>query len=130
MGFLVDSQHLATVKRAVMKEAESHFSPEFLNRIDDIIVFSPLTQEEVEEIARRYLAGVHRSLVPYGKSLQFSESALKILAESGFSLKYGARFLKRRIDEQVKIPITLHWQEGSRFTIDAREGQAAVTWDP
>jgi ATP-dependent Clp protease ATP-binding subunit ClpA len=130
MGFLVDSQHLATVKKAVMKEAESHFSPEFLNRVDDIIVFSPLTQEEVEEIARRYLTGVHKSLVPYGKSLQFSESALKILAESGFSLKYGARFLKRRIDEQVKIPITLHWQEGSRFTIDAREGHATVTWDP
>ena len=130
MGFLVDSQHLATVKKAVMKEAESHFSPEFLNRIDDIVVFSPLTQEEVEEIARRYLAAVHKSLVTYGKSLQFSEAALKILAESGFSLKYGARFLKRRIDEQVKIPITLHWQEGSRFTIDAREGRAALTWDP
>ena len=129
MGFLVDSQHLATVKRAVMKEAESHFSPEFLNRIDDIVVFSPLTQEEVEEIAKRYLAGVHKSLATYGKSLQFSEAALKILAESGFSLKYGARFLKRRIDEQVKIPITLHWQDGSRFTIEAREGNPTLTWD-
>ncbi len=129
MGFLVDSQHLAAVKKAVMKEAESHFSPEFLNRIDDIVVFSPLTQEEVEEIARRYLGAVQKSLLPYGKSLQFTEGALKTLAESGFSLKYGARFLKRRIDEQVKIPITLHWQEGSRFSIDAREGHVAVTWD-
>ena len=129
MGFLVDSQHLATVKKAVMKEAENHFSPEFLNRIDDIVVFSPLTQEEVEEIARRYLAAVHRSLAIYGKSLQFSESGLKILAESGFSLKYGARFLKRRIDEQVKIPITLHWQESSHFTIDVRDGNTSVTWD-
>jgi len=129
MGFLVDSQHLATVKKAVMKEAENHFSPEFLNRIDDIVVFSPLTQDEVEDIARRYLAGIHGSLTPYGKSLQFSEAALKILAENGFSLKYGARFLKRRIDEQVKIPITLHWQESSRFTIEAREGHAALTWD-
>jgi ATP-dependent Clp protease ATP-binding subunit ClpA len=129
MGFLVDSQHLATVKKAVMKEAESHFSPEFLNRIDDIVVFSPLTEEEVEEIARRYLAAVHRTLVPYGKSLEISEAALRNLAESGFSLKYGARFLKRRIDEQVKIPITLHWQESSRFTIDVRDGNTSVTWD-
>jgi len=129
MGFLVDSQHLATVKKAVMKEAENHFSPEFLNRIDDIVVFSPLTQDEVEDIARRYLAGIHGSLTTYGKSLQFSEAALKILAENGFSLKYGARFLKRRIDEQVKIPITLHWQESSRFTIEAREGHATLTWD-
>ncbi|NWF56456.1 MAG: ATP-dependent Clp protease ATP-binding subunit [Syntrophaceae bacterium] len=129
MGFLVDSQHLATVKKAVMKEAESHFSPEFLNRIDDIVVFSPLTEEEVEEIARRYLGAVQKSLLPYGKSLQFTEEALKTLAASGFSLKYGARFLKRRIDEQVKIPLTLHWQEGSRFSIDVREGHVAVTWD-
>ena len=41
--------------------------------------------------------------------------------EIGFSLKYGARFLKRRIDERVKIPITLHWKEGRKFQVDARE---------
>ncbi|HSR13378.1 MAG TPA: AAA family ATPase, partial [Thermodesulfobacteriota bacterium] len=128
MGFLIDSQHLATVKGAVMKEAENHFSPEFLNRVDDVLVFSPLTQSEVQEIARRYLKGLQNQLSGYNKRLEYSESALEHLAEVGFSLKYGARFLKRRIDEWVKIPVTLHWNEGSHFTLDRVNGDLAVTW--
>jgi ATP-dependent Clp protease ATP-binding subunit ClpA len=116
------------VKKAVLREAENHFSPEFLNRIDDILVFSPLTQEEVQEITRRYLIGIQKHLEAQGKSLNFSEAALKNLAEVGFSLKYGARFLKRRVDEQVKIPVTLHWNEGSHFTLELVEGELRVTW--
>ena len=76
MGFLVDSQHLATVKKAVLKEAENHFSPEFLNRIDDILVFSPLTQEEVKEIARRYLEGIQKNLAAHRKIPSFHRSRL------------------------------------------------------
>jgi ATP-dependent Clp protease ATP-binding subunit ClpC len=129
MGFLVDSQHLHTVKQAVLREAENHFSPEFLNRVDDIEVFSPLTEEEVEKIAGRYLEGIQKSLGTYGKSLEYTEAALKTLAEIGFSLKYGARFLKRRIDERVKIPLTLHWNEGSRFRVDVLEGELTVRWN-
>ena len=129
MGFLVDSQHLHNVKQAVLREAENHFSPEFLNRVDDIVVFSPLTEEEVEKIAGRYLGGIQKNLATYGKSLEYTEAALKTLAEIGFSLKYGARFLKRRIDERVKIPITLHWNEGSRFRVDVLEGELTVRWD-
>jgi ATP-dependent Clp protease ATP-binding subunit ClpA len=130
MGFLIDSQHLATVKKAVLKEAENHFSPEFLNRIDDILVFSPLTQEEVREITRRYLEAIQKSLAAHEKSLHFSEAALQTLAEIGFSLKYGARFLKRRVDERVKIPITLHWNEGSHFSLEVVEGELTVSWKP
>jgi len=55
---------------------------------------------------------------------------LDALVEIGFSLKYGARFLKRRIDERVKIPITLHWKDGSRFRADTRDGELRVTWEP
>jgi ATP-dependent Clp protease ATP-binding subunit ClpC len=130
MGFLIDSQHLATVKKAVLKEAENHFSPEFLNRIDDILVFSPLTQEEVREITRRYLEAIQKSLAAYEKSLHFSEAALQTLGEIGFSLKYGARFLKRRVDERVKIPITLHWNDGSHFSLEVVEGELTVSWKP
>jgi ATP-dependent Clp protease ATP-binding subunit ClpA len=129
MGFLVDSQHLHTVKQAVLREAENHFSPEFLNRVDDIEVFSPLTEEEVEKIAGRYLEGIQKNLATYDKSLEYTEAALKTLAEIGFSLKYGARFLKRRIDERVKIPLTLHWNEGSRFRVDVLEGELTVRWN-
>ncbi len=128
MGFLTETHQLATIKGSVLKEVENHFSPEFLNRIDDIIVFSPLTREEVKEIARRYLAGIHKKIAAEGKSFQYTEAALENLVEIGFSLKYGARFLKRRIDEQVKIPITCHWKEGSAFSIDGGKGELAVTW--
>jgi ATP-dependent Clp protease ATP-binding subunit ClpA len=129
MGFLVDSQHLHTVKQAVLREAENHFSPEFLNRVDDIVVFSPLTEEEVEKIAGRYLEGIQKNLATYGKSMEYTEAALKTLAEIGFSLKYGARFLKRRIDERVKIPLTLHWNEGSQFRVEVLEGELNVRWN-
>jgi len=128
LGFLVDTQHLTEVKKAILKEVENHFSPEFLNRIDDIIVFSPLTREEVREITQRYLERIRQSLASQGKSLVFTEAALESLVEIGFSLKYGARFLKRRIDERVKIPITLHWKEGSAFLVDAPNGQVTVSW--
>jgi ATP-dependent Clp protease ATP-binding subunit ClpA len=128
LGFLVDTQHLTEVKKAILKEVENYFSPEFLNRIDDIIVFSPLTREEVREITQRYLGRIRQSLASQGKSFVFTEAALESLVEIGFSLKYGARFLKRRIDERVKIPITLHWKEESAFFVDAPNGQVTVSW--
>jgi ATP-dependent Clp protease ATP-binding subunit ClpA len=88
-----------------------------------------VTQEEVEKIAGRYLEGIQKNLATYDKSLEYTEAALKTLAEIGFSLKYGARFLKRRIDERVKIPLTLHWNEGSRFRVDVLEGELTVRWN-
>jgi ATP-dependent Clp protease ATP-binding subunit ClpA len=130
MGFLVDTQQLETVKKSILKEVENHFSPEFLNRIDDIIVFSPLTREEVKEICRRYLERIRQNLAAQGKTFVITEEGLELLVEIGFSLKYGARFLKRRIDERVKIPITQHWKEGQEFDVEATGGELTVTWKP
>jgi len=130
MGFLVDSQHLIAVKRSILKEAENHFSPEFLNRIDDILVFSPLTQGEVREITQRYLKRLQENLTTQDKSFEYTDAAVDALVEIGFSLKYGARFLKRRIDERVKIPLTLHWKDGSKFRADVRDAELRVTWEP
>jgi ATP-dependent Clp protease ATP-binding subunit ClpA len=126
MGFLSDSQALVSVKRAVMKQVENTFSPEFLNRIDDIIVFSPLTREEVKEIAKMYLDKVNQQMKSMGKSMSVTEGAVDYLVEVGFSSKYGARFLKRTIDERVKIPLTLKWKEGSEFLIDVKNGELWV----
>jgi ATP-dependent Clp protease ATP-binding subunit ClpA len=126
MGFLADSQALVSVKRAVMKQVENTFSPEFLNRIDDIIVFSPLTREEVREIAKMYLDKINQQMKSKGKSISVTEGAVDYLVEVGFSSKYGARFLKRTIDERVKIPLTLKWKEGSEFLIDVKNGELWV----
>ena len=122
MGFLTDAQALTSIKRAVMKEVENTFSPEFLNRVDDTIVFSPLTREEVKAIAIMYLEKIKQQMKPKGKVMSVTEEALEHLVDCGFSPKFGARFLKRTIDEKVKIPLTLKWKEGSEFFVDMRDG--------
>ncbi len=126
LGFLQDASGLGAVKKAVLKEVENTFTPEFLNRIDDIIVFSPLTREEVAQIARMYLDALRKVMLNDGRELSVTDTALDLLVDKGFSLRYGARFLKRRIDERVKIPITIHWKEGNHFVVDSRNGQVHV----
>jgi ATP-dependent Clp protease ATP-binding subunit ClpA len=122
MGFLTDQQALTSVKRAVMKEVENTFTPEFLNRIDDIVVFSPLTKEEVKEITKMYLDRINKQMKAKGKFMTVTDEVVDHLVEIGFSSKYGARFLKRTVDEKVKIPLTLKWKEGSEFVVDLKEG--------
>ncbi|OYT73581.1 MAG: hypothetical protein CFK52_01275 [Chloracidobacterium sp. CP2_5A] len=115
------------IKGEVMKAAETRFSPEFRNRIDEVVVFSPLTQDEVRQIAVLYLKKIERQMTKFGKSLHVTEAAIDQLVQQGFSPAYGARFLKRTIDEKVKLPITLQWNASSRFAVDARDGQVVVT---
>jgi len=114
------------IKRAVMQAAETRFSPEFRNRIDEIVVFSPLTEDEVKQIAQLYLGSLQRSMERQGKRVVITEAALNKLVEQGFSPAYGARFLKRTIDEQVKLPITNLWKAFTSFTVDVVEGKLDV----
>src|SRR3989440_983543 len=114
------------IKGDVMKAAENRFSPEFRNRIDEIVVFSPLTMDEVREIAKLYTSKLCRQMESQGKGCRVTEAALDLLTEKGFSPAYGARFLKRHIDEKVKLPITAMWKEGSRFVADVENGEVVV----
>ncbi len=100
--------------------------PEFRNRIDEIVVFSPLTLDEVKQIARLYLEGTRRQMKRQGKSFEITDAAIDLLTEKGFSTKYGARFLKRYIDERVKLPITTMWKSGSKFIVDVEDGEIAA----
>jgi ATP-dependent Clp protease ATP-binding subunit ClpA len=106
------------VKRAVLGAAETRFSPEFRNRIDEIVVFSPLTQDEVKQIAQLYLGAIQRQMGRQGKRLTITEAAVNRLVAQGFSPAYGARFLKRTIDEKVKLPITNLWKAFTGFVVD------------
>jgi ATP-dependent Clp protease ATP-binding subunit ClpA len=126
LGFLQDSSNLDSAKKGVMKEVENTFTPEFLNRIDDIIVFNPLTREEVTQISRMYLEKLRITMNKEGRHLLVTDSAIEHLVDAGFSLKYGARFLKRTIDEKVKIPITLRWKEGNYFVVDFINNQLQI----
>ncbi len=115
------------IKREVIKAAEERFSPEFRNRIDEIVVFSPLTQDEVKQIAELYIGIIKRQMKRQGKELEVSESAVVHLVEKGFSPTYGARFLKRTIDEIVKLPMTTRWKEAERFQVDFQDGELKIS---
>src|SRR5215204_3522482 len=114
------------VKNEVMKASEQRFSPEFRNRIDEIVVFSPLTMDEVRSIARLYLEKLRRQMERQGKSVEITEAAVNRLTENGFNTAYGARFLKRHIDEKVKLPITGLWKTASSFKVDVEDGEVVV----
>jgi ATP-dependent Clp protease ATP-binding subunit ClpA len=114
------------IKRAVLQAAETRFSPEFRNRIDEIVVFSPLTHDEVKQIAQLYLSAVHRQMTRQGKRLTITEAAINRLVDQGFSPAYGARFLKRTIDEKVKLPITNLWKAFTGFVVDVVDGEVDV----
>ena len=112
-----------SVKKEVMKAAEQRFSPEFRNRIDEIVVFAPLTMDEVRQIAQLYLDKTRRQMKRQGKAFEITDAAVDLVTEKGFSTQYGARFLKRYIDEYVKLPITTMWKQGRKFVVDVKDGE-------
>lgn len=114
------------IKGDVMKAAETRFTPEFRNRIDEIIIFSPLTMDEVRDIARLYLQKLTASMERKGKVVEITEAAIDALTEKGFSPAYGARFLKRHIDQTVKLPITNQWKTAMKFIVDVENGAVVV----
>lgn len=127
LGFGMKSRgEMKEIKGDVMKAAETRFSPEFRNRIDEIVVFSPLVMDEVREIAKLYLGKIKRNMERQGKVVEVTEKALDTLTEKGFSPAYGARFLKRYIDQKVKLPITNAWKTARQFTVDAEDNEIVV----
>ena len=117
------------VKNEVMKAAETRFSPEFRNRIDELVVFSPLTMDEVRQIAKLYLDKLRRQMERQGKLVEVSEAAVNLLTEKGYNTAYGARFLKRHIDEKVKLPITGMWKASAGFRVEVENGEIVVKPD-
>ncbi|MDT5123667.1 MAG: ATP-dependent Clp protease ATP-binding subunit ClpC [Acidobacteriota bacterium] len=114
------------IKNEVMKAAEQRFSPEFRNRIDEIVVFSPLMMDEVRQIALIYLNKLRKQMEFQGKEVEVTDAAVDLLTEKGFSPAYGARFLKRHIDEKVKLPITTMWKGAARFRVDVADGEVTI----
>ncbi|HEV2984209.1 MAG TPA: AAA family ATPase, partial [Vicinamibacterales bacterium] len=126
MGFLRRSVGVEQVEGEVMRELERRFPPEFRNRIDEIVLFAPLTHDEVREIARHYLQQVALTLAKSGKTIQLEDAALELVVSKGYSMAFGARFLKRYIDEHIKLPISARWREGTHFAVSAKDGELMV----
>ncbi|HGG60883.1 MAG TPA: AAA family ATPase, partial [Gammaproteobacteria bacterium] len=99
-----ESQYEA-MKAAVMNVVGTHFRPEFINRIDEVVVFHPLGQEEIKKIASIQLRYLNDRLAERDLSIEFSDAALAKLAEAGYDPVYGARPLKRAIQHEVEDPL-------------------------
>ncbi len=106
LGFATQSESRESINKNIRSnvtdELKKMFRPEFLNRIDDIIVFSQLSEEEIERIATVMLEGLKKRLLSNGINAQFDESAVKMLAKEGFDPIYGARPLRRAIVSKVE----------------------------
>ncbi len=101
-----DSQYEA-IKAAVMLQVAQHFRPEFINRVDESVVFHPLTQAEIRVIAQIQLQSLMERLKEKDLSMEISESAMDELGKTGFDPVYGARPLKREIQQSIENPIAV-----------------------
>ncbi|KAG0289035.1 hypothetical protein BGZ96_007307 [Linnemannia gamsii] len=101
---MVDESHEA-VRDAVWIEVKQHFKPEFLNRIDEVVVFHGLDRAQIESIAKVQLANLTERLVKLDMQLEISEAALKQISAIGYDPLFGARPLKRAIQQEIENPI-------------------------
>jgi ATP-dependent Clp protease ATP-binding subunit ClpB len=125
---LAGEKQYARMKTEVMERVQGHFRPEFINRIDDIIVFHPLGEAQIREIVDIQLAGLRKRLADRDMVLTLTDAARVQLSEAGFDPVYGARPLKRAIQQQVENPLAeriLRGQfgPGDTIAVDVRDGQ-------
>jgi ATP-dependent Clp protease ATP-binding subunit ClpB len=99
--------HWGDVEKSVMGDLRRQFKPEFLNRVDDIIVFRPLGIEQIERIVELQLAHLRKLLGDRKITIDLSPEAKKLLAEDGFDPAYGARPLKRTIQRLIQNPLAM-----------------------
>ncbi len=121
----------ALIKIAVMAEVKTSFRPEFVNRIDEIVVFHPLDEAQIASIARIQLKSLETRLAKMEIKLAATDAALKVVAQAGFDPVYGARPLKRAIQQQIENPLAkeiLSGNYGPGDTVHVREkgGQIVV----
>ena len=127
-----ETRPVEELREAILGDLKKVFRPEFLNRLDDVIVFRQLTRPEIRDIARRMLDTVGQRLEKLGVALRTGEEALDLLARDGFDPAYGARPLRRTIRAQVEDPaaellLSGTLKQGAALLADAREGKVALT---
>jgi len=115
------------MKAAVMGVVQAHFRPEFINRLDDIVVFHPLDKAQIKQIAGIQLHGLEKRLAERGMRIELEDSALQLLANAGFDPVYGARPLKRAIQQQLENPLAQKilagdFSSGDTIAVSAESG--------
>jgi ATP-dependent Clp protease ATP-binding subunit ClpB len=114
-------------REEVLADVRAVFRPEFVNRIDELLVFEPLGREEIEAIVRIQLQGLERRLAERRLTVSLTDAAQAYLAEKGYDPEFGARPLKRLIQREVQDPLALKLlsgdiREGDVVEVDAGEG--------
>jgi ATP-dependent Clp protease ATP-binding subunit ClpC len=140
LGFALSTEseettNFETIKSAVMEELKRTFKPEFLNRVDEIIVFHQLNRESIREISSKMLDTVKARIEAMGIHITADDKALDLLAEKGFDPVYGARPLRRAIQSAVEDAAAEKILDGSikagdRVTITAVDGKIELVIDP
>ena len=116
------------MKAAVMAVVQAHFRPEFINRLDEIVVFRPLEKAQIRSIARIQITHLEKRLAERQLSLRISDKALDLLADVGFDPVFGARPLKRAVQQQLENPLARailqgQFQPGDTIVVDAGGGE-------
>jgi ATP-dependent Clp protease ATP-binding subunit ClpB len=130
-GRTVDFRNTVIIMTSNVRSAEAmrdHFRPEFLNRIDEIVVFEPLTREQLGEIVELQLTRLHARLAERGLRLELTEAAKEVVTEAGWDPTYGARPLKRALQRLVENPLALRllqgdFGEGDTVRVEEKDGE-------
>ena len=128
LGFGGESNEEKNIEELVMGDLKRTFKPEFLNRLDEVIVFSQLNIDDIKEIARRMLKTLEKRLNEMEIQIEFTDGAIEALAKAGFDKTYGARPLRREIQSKIEDKLSeLILEEkvkaGDKCTVDFTEGE-------
>jgi ATP-dependent Clp protease ATP-binding subunit ClpB len=132
-GDLSSEERFARASEQVMTALRGHFKPEFLNRVDDIVIFHPLGTEQLTKIVDLRLEDLRALLVPRKITLELTEAAKQALFTSGYDPAYGARPLKRAIQRMIQDPLAMKILDGEVLhgdyvVVDAKKGE--LTFKP
>ncbi|WP_341328018.1 ATP-dependent chaperone ClpB [Methylotuvimicrobium sp. KM2] len=129
---LAGEENYAAMKAAVMEVVGYHFRPEFINRIDDVVVFHPLGRDQIRAITDIQIRYLRKRLLDHDIDMELSEAALDKLGEAGFDSVYGARPLKRAIQHQLENPLAQEilggkFGPGDKIVVDVEGGTLAFS---
>lgn len=126
LGFGGSSDSAKNIEQLVMNDLKKTFKPEFLNRIDEIIVFNQLEKDDIKEIAKRMLGTLEKQLKELGTEVEFTDAAIDAISDAGFDKVYGARPLRRAIQTQIEDKLSemiLENKLGEKCTVDYQNGE-------